>query len=95
MDRFEKYLDKVVKQVLDETLNKKVDNLVSEIEKKSKLHGKQHKIDVAEPKGKITAADFKKLRTKKGLAIKGGFKVETKVIVVEEYLTHIVTNGDH
>jgi len=67
MDRFEKYLDKVVKQVLDETLNKKVDNLVSEIEKKSKLHGKQHKIDVAEPKGKITAADFKKLRTKKDM----------------------------
>ena len=64
MDRFEKYLDKVVKQVLDETLNKKVDNLVSEIEKKSKLQGGQHKIDVAEPKGKITAADFKKLRTK-------------------------------
>jgi hypothetical protein len=56
-----------VKQVLDETLNKKVDNLVSEIEKKSKLHGKQHKIDVAEPKGKITAADFKKLRTKKDM----------------------------
>ena len=27
-----------------------------------KLHGKQSKIDVAEPKGKITAADFKKLR---------------------------------
>jgi hypothetical protein len=64
MDIFEKYLDKVVKQVLDETLNKKVDNLVSEIEKKSKLQGGQHKIDVAEPKGKITAADFKKLRTK-------------------------------
>jgi hypothetical protein len=64
MDRFEKYLDKVVKQVLDETLNKKVGNLVSEIEKKSKLQGGQHKIDVAEPKGKITAADFKKLRTK-------------------------------
>lgn len=67
MDRFEKYLDKVVKQVLDETLNKKVGNLVSEIEKKSKLHGGQHKIDVAEPKGKITADDFKKLRTKKDM----------------------------
>lgn len=29
------------------------------------LKGKQHKLDVAEPKGKITAADFKKLRTMK------------------------------
>lgn len=67
MDRFEKYLDKVVKQVLDETLNKKVNNLVSEIEKKSKLHGGQHRIDVAEPKGKITADDFKKLRAKKDM----------------------------
>jgi len=119
MDRFEKYLDKVVKQVLDETLNKKVDNLVSEIEKKSKLHGKQHKIDVAEPKGKIkviksiglmkgiesTLVVLILIMTRKSLmimihllkrlAIKGGFKVETKVIVVEEYLTHIVTNGDH
>lgn len=29
------------------------------------LKGKQHKLDVAEPKGKLTAADFKKLRGKK------------------------------
>lgn len=29
------------------------------------LHGKQHKIDVAEPKGKITGADFEKLRSMK------------------------------
>jgi hypothetical protein len=29
------------------------------------LKGKQHKLDVAEPKGKLTAADFKKLRNKK------------------------------
>jgi hypothetical protein len=30
-----------------------------------KLHGRQSKIDVAEPKGKITGADFAKLRGKK------------------------------
>ena len=30
-----------------------------------KLFGKQHKIDVAKPKGKITKADFDKLRSKK------------------------------
>ncbi len=29
------------------------------------LHGKQHKLDVAKPKGKLTAADFKALRMKK------------------------------
>lgn len=29
------------------------------------LKGKQHELDVAEPKGKLTAADFKKLRNKK------------------------------
>lgn len=30
------------------------------------LHGGQHKLDVAEPKGKLTSADFKKLRSRKG-----------------------------
>lgn len=55
--------------------NKNIDNLIGnllseEFEKKSqlmveKLHGKQSKIDVAEPKGKIDAADFKMLRSMK------------------------------
>jgi len=31
------------------------------------LKGGQKKLDVAEPKGKITAADFKALRAKKGM----------------------------
>lgn len=35
------------------------------LEMSEELHGKQHKIDVAEPKGKITGADFKKLRSMK------------------------------
>ena len=65
MDRFEKYLDKLVNKVIAETVDSKADKIVSEIEKKSGLKGKQHKIDVADPKGKITAADFKKLRATK------------------------------
>lgn len=65
MDRFEKHLNKIVKQVLDEALENRADKIVSEIKKKSKLTGNQSTIDVAEPKGKITAADFKKLRATK------------------------------
>jgi hypothetical protein len=34
-------------------------------EMEEELHGNQNKIDVAEPKGKITGADFKKLRSMK------------------------------
>ena len=29
------------------------------------MYGKQHKLDVAKPKGKLTAADFKALRNKR------------------------------
>ena len=36
-------------------------------EETEKLHGSQKNIDVAEPKGKITGADFAALRKKKGL----------------------------
>jgi hypothetical protein len=38
---------------------------VAEVDMNEKLHGKQSKIDVAEPKGKITKADFDKLRSMK------------------------------
>lgn len=37
---------------------------VRQVDTTEELTGNQHKIDVAEPKGKITAADFKKLRKK-------------------------------
>lgn len=37
-----------------------------EMEMKEELHGKQHKLDVAEPKGKLTKADFLKLGKMKG-----------------------------
>ena len=36
------------------------DSLVETV--KEALKGNQHKLDVAEPKGKLTSADFKKLR---------------------------------
>lgn len=48
------------------------------LEMSEELHGKQHKIDVAEPKGKITGADFKKLRSmkKKGMGENYGMEDE-------------------
>jgi len=69
MKNFEKHLNNLVEKVLSEALNERSEKLVSQISEKieatEKLHGKQSKIDVAEPKGKITAADFKKLRDMK------------------------------
>lgn len=53
----------------------------TEGETNEELKGKQHKLDVANPKGKITSADFKKLRTmKKGnTEEKGNIRRKTKV----------------
>lgn len=69
MKNFEQHIDNLVQKVLNETLNEKSEQLVSQITEKvetnEKLHGKQHKLDVAKPKGKITSADFKKLRDMK------------------------------
>jgi hypothetical protein len=66
MENFEKRLNNIVEKVLNEALNEKSADMVSKImnkvETNEKLHGKQSKLDVAKPKGKITAADFKKLR---------------------------------
>lgn len=42
------------------------------------LKGKQHKLDVAEPKGKLTADDFKKLRTMKNMQEKWEGDVEVE-----------------
>ena len=71
MDKFSQYIDRIVNKALSEALEKKAEELVSEVSKKvetnEKLHGKQSKIDVAEPKGKITSADFAKLRKKKDM----------------------------
>ena len=49
-------LDNLVGKILNEEINKKVDSIVET------LYGGQKNLDVAEPKGKLTAADFKKIR---------------------------------
>jgi hypothetical protein len=66
MKELRKNIDEIVSKVLSEAINEKA-NMILETAKENsgKLHGNQSKIDVAEPKGKITAADFKKLRDKK------------------------------
>lgn len=49
-------LDKLVGKILNEEINKKVDSIVEA------LYGNQSELDVAKPKGRLTAADFKKIR---------------------------------
>lgn len=64
-------IDKLVSKILNEEVENKVKGLAeskglwTEIETKENLKGGQKKLDVAEPKGKLDAADFKKLRDKK------------------------------
>lgn len=71
MDNFKKNIDKLVSKILNEEIEKKVNELSeqvgewTEIKVDEELHGGQHKLDVAEPKGKLTKADFEKLRGKK------------------------------
>lgn len=58
-----KNIDNLVNQVLNEEIERKAEkmaNLISE-----KLSGGQKKLDVAKPKGKLDAADFKMLRSMK------------------------------
>ena len=71
MSSFKNNLDKLVSKILNEEIENKVKQISeemgewTEIEVDEQLKGSQKKIDVAEPKGKITAADFEKLRNKK------------------------------
>ena len=75
MSNFKNNIDKLVSRILNEEIESKVKQLSKtinegewteiEMEEQSQLKGGQKKIDVAEPKGKITAADFKKLRDAK------------------------------
>jgi hypothetical protein len=57
------------KKIKEEKINRMKDislqALVRALREEVDLPGDQEKIDVAEPKGKITAADFKKLRSMK------------------------------
>jgi hypothetical protein len=58
-----KLVNRFVKESFVDITDKDTDEAFQEVTEK--LHGGQHKIDVAEPKGKITSADFKKLRQTK------------------------------
>ena len=63
MKNVEKHINEIVSKVLSEQVALKAEEIMSMATEE--LHGGQKKIDVAEPKGKITAADFEKLRDKK------------------------------
>lgn len=73
MNNFEKGIDKLISKILSEEIENKAKSLAeqmefgewTEIEVGEELHGGQKKLDVAAPKGKLTAADFKKLRSNK------------------------------
>ena len=73
MGNFKNDIDKLVSRILNEEIENKFKQLSeemeegewTEIEVDEELHGNQKKLDVAEPKGKLDAADFKKLRSKK------------------------------
>jgi hypothetical protein len=83
MKDFQKNIDKLVSKILNEEIEAKVKQITEtkgqweEVDMDEELTGNQSKIDVAKPKGKITAADFKKLRDAKA------HKEE-----VEEYYTY-------
>lgn len=59
MKDFQQKIDRMVSKILSEEIEKKSDEM------NEKLHGDQHKLDVAKPKGKLTKADFQKLGSKK------------------------------
>lgn len=73
MGNFKHDIDKLVSRILNEEIENKVKQLSenmeegewTEIEVDEELHGNQKKLDVAPPKGKLTKADFDKLRSKK------------------------------
>jgi hypothetical protein len=71
MNNFQKNIDKLVSKILNEEIETKIKRITEtkgqwmEVDMDEEVTGDQSKIDVAEPKGKITAADFKKLRDAK------------------------------
>jgi hypothetical protein len=66
MKNFQESIDNLVTKILNEEIDAKVKQIMeNKGEWEEELHGSQSKIDVAAPKGKITAADFKKLRDAK------------------------------
>ena len=55
MKDFQEKIDRMVSKILLEEIENKSNEM------NEKLHGDQHKLDVAKPKGKLTKADFEKL----------------------------------
>lgn len=74
-DEFEAFVDQIheiVQEIEEETGEELTEDEIIQLGKdyiellnETDLPGNQEKIDVAEPKGKITGADFKKLRSKR------------------------------
>lgn len=66
------YIERMFSKILKEEIENKSKSMAEdfgewmEIDTNEELHGNQKKLDVAKPKGKLTSADFKKLRDKKG-----------------------------
>jgi hypothetical protein len=66
MKNFQEGIDNLVNKILSEEIEAKVKQIMeNKGEWEEELHGGQSKIDVAEPKGKITAADFKRVTKKR------------------------------
>jgi hypothetical protein len=66
MKNVRKHIENLVSDVIKETFENKADQIIETAKDMTeKLHGGQKKLDVAEPKGKLTKADFDKLRSKK------------------------------
>jgi hypothetical protein len=84
MSTYQNKIDKLVEKILNEEIDKKV-SVVLET-----LKGGQNKLDVAEPKGKLTAADFKKLRQKKS----SKKEVDESWEELDEYGNHSPSDND-
>ena len=71
MNNVRKHIENLVASVLQETIEERANQILetAKNETAEQLHGNQKKIDVAKPKGKITAADFEKLRKGKKVEI--------------------------
>ena len=74
MNKFQEKIDKLINKILNEEIENKSKSILQkldesgewvEIDMEEELHGDQEKLDVAKPKGKLTAADFEKLRSDK------------------------------
>ena len=90
MDNFKNHIDKLVSKVLNEEIESKVKQITqemsgewTEIKMEEDFKDGRKKIDVAKPKGKITRADFEKLRKTKDSKV-GGKKYDMEKQETEE-----------